>query len=420
MLFSRKALSLSALVLISTASHSQSEETVPQIVQQSLDKSMKKAQDKEWLESIEKYTKIDPKQLESIKKLTEKSRHLLKDSLIDNFDYSENDASLVSGFGDVESGSLDETVLNEEDTVILISMSMPQDLILSAMRTSEENDVPLYLNGMTKGSKNLTDSQKVIVTLAQSAGINPKIAINPLVFRKYDISAVPAIVVRQGDRVAIKYGLLNVDYVLEEANNKFAESQDEIIELGYAGKVFHIEEKDLVEEIKDRFNQKNWDNKKDEAIARFWEHTKLHGLPNATEDATWFIDPTVRVTKDIRNAQGELIAQAGEVKNPLKQFPMQMTYFIINPNELKQIAWLQKKLSTIKGQFQLMITHIDRNRGWEHFKELRQTLAVPIFVMPKEVPERFGVKAVPTIVETTTDGYLKVIQSNVSFEKISE
>lgn len=420
MLFFKNLLGLVVLILFSSESYAQIQDTIPQLIKKSTDRSLKIAGDKKWLESIEDYTKIDQKQLEEITKLTEKSRVLLKNSLIDNFDYSNNDASLIAGFGEVENEGTSEKSLVEEDAVILISMSMPEELVLSAMRASEDNNIPLYLNGMVKGSKTITDSQKLIIMLAQKAGISPRVAINPLVFRKYNISAVPAVVVRDGNRVAVKYGLLNVDYVVEEAITKFADSSEEVLELGMTGKVYQIEEKDLIEEIKERFNQKNWENKKDEAIARFWKHTKLNGLPNATEDAIWYIDPTVRVTKDIRNAEGDLIALAGEVKNPLKQFPMQMTYFIINPNEPKQIVWLQKKLSNVKGQFQLMITHIDRNRGWEHFKELRETLAVPIFVMPKEVPKRFGVKAVPTIVETTQDGYLKIIQSNVSFEKTSE
>ena len=114
--------------------------------------------------------------------------------------------------------------------------------------------------------------------------------------------------------------------------------------------------------------------------------------------------------KDIKNPAGEIIARAGETKNPLKQFPMKMTYLIVDPTIEKQVIWLKQRLRNISGQFQVMITHLDKNRGWEHFTEIRKKFNVPIFVMPKEVLERFKVKASPTIVTTTTDGYLKVDQ----------
>jgi len=416
MSFFKKTLGTAILIMACTAVYSQTEKTVPKLVSDSIENSLNKAKEKGWLDGVEEFSKIDESQLESITKLTEKSRELLRESLEDDFDYSQNEASLMAGFGEVKTEEEKGNVLYENDTVILISMSMPEKLILSAMRVSENKGVPIYLNGMVKGTKNITESQKVIITLAQEAGLKPKIALNPLAFREYDISAVPVVIIQKEGQVAIKYGMLNVDYVYEEAITKFSESKEEVIHLATSGKLYKIEEKDLIEEIKDRFNQKNWANKKDEAIARFWKHTKLNSLPNATEDAAWYIDPTVRVTKDIRNANGDIIAKAGEVKNPLKEFSMKMTYFIINPTEEKQVQWVKDKLSTITGQFQLMITHIDRNKGWEHFSQLRKSLDVPIFVMPKEVPERFGVKAVPTMVKTTTDGYLKVSQVNLDFD----
>jgi conjugal transfer pilus assembly protein TraW len=412
MLFFKRVIVSTAFIFLTAtaASKEQSEQqSLPDLIEASTQNALKQAKEMGWLDNVKQYQKIDEKQVEQIQVLTEKSRTLLSKSLVDDFDFTDEAANIVAGFGGTKNEEI-KGVKMEDDAVLLVSLSMPPKMLISAMRMSESHGIPIYLNGMIKGSHTLTDTYKALLMLAKKGGVKPKIAINPIVFREYNVTVVPAIIVKKGSRSAIKYGMLNVPYVIEQAEDTWLNEKDNDIELPTVGKLFLVEEMDLIEQMKNRFAKIDWEEKQKKAAARFWDNVTLVGLPQATKDETWFIDPTVHITKDIKNAQGEVIAKAGETKNPLKQFPMMMTYFIVDPTNEEQIAWLTGQLNHIRGQFQVMITHLDKKRGWDHFTEIRKTFNVPIFVMPKEVVQRFKVKASPSKVTTTTDGYLKVQQ----------
>ncbi len=51
-------------------------------------------------------------------------------------------------------------------------------------------------------------------------------------------------------------------------------------------------------------------------------------LPPAQEHKEFLIDPTVRVTQDVKDKQGRVIASAGELINPLSRFPQNLTMII--------------------------------------------------------------------------------------------
>ena len=156
----------------------------------------------------------------------------------------------------------------------------------------------------------------------------------------------------------------------------------------------------------------DWETKKKQAVKRFWKNYKTFELPQATEERQWLIDPTVRVVKDIKNGKGEVLARAGDVLNPLTQFPMSLRIFVINPSIAKEIDWLKNELKKVSGMFQVHITHVDKSNGWENLNEIRSALGTPVFLLQAQVLKKFDITATPSVVQTRPDGLIQVEQVN--------
>ncbi len=59
------------------------------------------------------------------------------------------------------------------------------------------------------------------------------------------------------------------------------------------------------------------------------------------------IDPTVRVTQDVKDKQGRVIASAGELINPLSRFPQNLTMIIFDPLNPGQLVWLSSSIDNV-------------------------------------------------------------------------
>nr|WP_284736553.1 hypothetical protein [Escherichia coli]QHJ90680.1 hypothetical protein [Escherichia coli] len=66
-------------------------------------------------------------------------------------------------------------------------------------------------------------------------------------------------------------------------------------------------------------------------------------LPPAQEHKEFLIDPTVRVTQDVKDKQGRVIASAGELINPLSRFPQNLTMIIFDPLNPGQLVWAEQQ-----------------------------------------------------------------------------
>lgn len=297
----------------------------------------------------------------------------------------------------------------EHDTAILFTLSMPEAALRELFTLSETQGVPIYLNGLAKGTSNIPQTLKLLQVLAERVGATPNVYINPTVFEELHVAAVPAMIVRSDSRKGVIYGLLDVDYAKQALAS--SDSAEEWADLGTHGQTYPVEELSLVDEMKRRLATVDWEGKKRQAVEGYWTKHQFNRLPRATETTGWYIDPTIRVKQDIRNGQGVTLAQAGEVLNPVTRLGISMSYVVIDGTDPQQVAWAATTLKTIKGQFQVMVSDMPTTKGgWDDLADLRRVLGAPVFMLPTEAVTRFKLTGIPALISTTNDGYLKVLQ----------
>lgn len=294
-------------------------------------------------------------------------------------------------------------LLEGSDGALFISFSMPRQALIDSFKIAKEHNLTILLRGMINGSNHIMDTMKLVQQLSAVSKVEPKVGINPLRFTEFNVTHVPAIVVTSLGTSHVITGTLDMEYVKSQIESGADTTEP-------AGQVFNIDEPDMVEQMKEAAANINWDDKQKKAKERFWKKYKTHELPFASDSEQWLIDPTTRVVSDIKNGQGQVLAYAGEVVNPLHKFPAKLTIFVINPYSESQMKWVKEKINTVGGMFQVHITHVDKKEGWDDYGDIRKKLGAPAFVLPEQVISKFKVKATPTIIQTRNDGLLQVQQ----------
>lgn len=106
--------------------------------------------------------------------------------------------------------------------LIFVSFSMPSDELRQRVQDAAALNIPVVIRGMVNGDMRATANAVAgLVKESNTGGIQ----IDPTVFRKYDISAVPVLIVacgNQGDRVDRLQG----DISLHQALKRVAEGGD--------------------------------------------------------------------------------------------------------------------------------------------------------------------------------------------------
>ncbi|WP_435277354.1 TrbC family F-type conjugative pilus assembly protein (plasmid) [Psychrobium sp. nBUS_13] len=346
------------------------------------------------LDGLDLNPKLSQKQLEEANKVAQKSLTILNKSLP------------ITPQKNKPAKSLFENV----DGAIFISFSMPRTAIIEALKVASTNNLTVIIKGFIANTKDIRPTLKVVNELSSAAGVEPNIGIDPIEFDRYSVSAVPTIVLKSNGRVTKAAGLLNIEFV----SNAHADIQerDSFFDMGVHGPIFNVEELSIIESMKSSIKDIDWEQKKANAVKRFWSNQKQVVLPDSITNEAWQIDPTVRVRKDIKNSKGLILARAGQVTNPFKKFNIKITILIINAAKNEQLQWAKHQIKSSLGAFQIHVTGINAKAGWKDIERIRSELGAPIFKMPDEVRTKFSVKALPTKISTNNDGTLNVEQFN--------
>lgn len=260
--------------------------------------------------------------------------------------------------------------------------------ILTAV--SGNSEAVIVFRGIPKGM-NLGQGVMLIQTLAAKKDPVPNIIIDPTLFRTYKITSVPTIVVLDEDEplpgeppkiVAQVSGLSDPAWLIREIKS------GERGNFGIKGPVEAISEPDLIEVAKARFANIDWEQKKKQAIKRFWKKQSFNELPPAKKARTRKLDPSILITRDITTLDGRLIAKKGETINPLDK---------------RQIAALAKALPEIQKapgvqQITYIATRFDREKGWDSYQAVSDHFDAPIYLLTPDLVSRFELEVTPSII----------------------
>ncbi|MGV7963800.1 TrbC family F-type conjugative pilus assembly protein [Photorhabdus tasmaniensis] len=297
----------------------------------------------------------------------------------------------------------EEALSTENGITIFASFSLPDYVLEDLLRTASEHKARVVFNGLKKGTTRLPETHAAINQLVVKGKFDsPLITIDPDSFSQYQILQVPTILSREQTRFALMVGSFNVDYFQRELASK--PNQDIFPN---AGTTYPVEEKSIISELEERARKYDWDGAKKRAIADTWKNQWMVNLPPAQEHKEWFIDPTVKVTQDVKDKQGRVIASAGELINPLSRFPQNLTMIIFDPLKPGQVEWAEKqyRLRLGSGQVMPMFTRIQQDNGWDHLNDLREKFNGKVFKVNEQIISRFQIKNMPALISTEKEKF---------------
>lgn len=283
--------------------------------------------------------------------------------------------------------------------LVFVSWTLGETEIKNLLKEYDgEGDVGLLFRGIPKDMR-MVDALAKIQRLSLDTKSSVSVLLDPVAFQKYAITAVPAVVIEDGESVlAMAKGTSSIARV--EESIRAGKKGD----LGFVGPILEIAEPDLIEVMKEKAAALDPEEMKRKAMARFWQGQKMFDLPHAQESRTRRLDPTVTVQQDMVTPEGKLIYRAGDKINPLSIRPFTQRMLIIDPSMPEQVSLAREQIEAY-GKSQtvtLILTSVDVEKGWEDFQRIQGALRAPAYLLKSDVKDRFAIERTPSVV--TADG----------------
>lgn len=284
---------------------------------------------------------------------------------------------------------------------IFISQAMPRgELAELATLSRERGDVTLVLRGLLPG-QTLKDLQALVWDLSQpvlEGGSAPAIVIDPRPFSELGITHAP-VLARDGEDGApllMVPGTTNLTW-FEERLASGARGRFDA-----AGPTVEVAERDMEEVLRESLAKVDAEALKErmQASARsFWQRAPLLDLPAAATTRERQVDPSFVVTQTITTPDGTVLAFEGERVNPLDRIPFHERLIVIDATVPAQVAFAKRVLadgSPLRNT--LIITRLDRERGWDAYSEAVVDFDRPVYVLTEAMRATYHLQHVPSLV----------------------
>lgn len=303
-------------------------------------------------------------------------------------------------------------------TYIFISYSLDRE-VLRAMfdKNRGRDDVIFVMRGVPDG-KGIADGIREMQELATEKEPVINCILDPTLFEAFGVKAVPTVVRAKGairdplkdpaaktakpELIAKVEGLDNDEWLLRQIEH------DEKGDLGQQGEIFEIAEPDMIKVMMARAAAIDWEAKKEAALKRVWTNQHFEPLAKAGETVTRELDPSIMVTQDMKDADGNIIHAAGTVINPLDIMPFTQVMMIFDPLDEEERKEIDRQRKTWEKEhpgavISYLVTRIDRDKGWDSYKEITDWLDAPIYLLTPEVKSRWQLRVTPSIVTADND-----------------
>ena len=305
-------------------------------------------------------------------------------------------------------------------TLVFASLSMPDNDIKELYRSlAGTKDTAIVIRGLPKGTTTINEAIRKIQQIAIDMKLKdaPSVVMNPVWFEQYHVSVVPTIVKLKSTTAMQSVDPNNlkpkeppkvearVEGVLSTLwlNDRIREGMKG--DLGRMGPVYEIGETDIVAEMQSRAAKIDWDAKKKNAYARVWNNLPFEELPKATQDKKRLVDPTFILKQDIKGTDGTVIAARGTKVNPLDSRPFTRLMVVFNGDDEKEIEFVrshlkqwQKRLGKKDEQTFLILTKLNRQKGWKAYEQITKTMDAKIYLLQNDIKTSFQLEASPCLV----------------------
>lgn len=101
--------------------------------------------------------------------------------------------------------------LGDKNILIFVSFSMPKESLKGWISEAEKIHAPVVIRGLVNNSFKETLARMNELVSNNKGGVQ----LDPVLFKKFQIKQVPAVVVRDGNEYDVIYGDSHLDYALE-------------------------------------------------------------------------------------------------------------------------------------------------------------------------------------------------------------
>lgn len=303
---------------------------------------------------------------------------------------------------------------SKEPILIFASRSLGEKGLEELLVTASHNpDSVVVFRGIPEHA-NLGQAIAGLQQFAASLDPVPNIVINPMLFTDYNVTTVPTIIIRKDQPVApgkLPEEQIRVSGLINPGWLKNRAEAGEEGDLGVRGPVAQISEPDIIELMKQRYARIDWDKERERAAANFWKKQVFTRLPEAHEDRTRELDPSIYITEDIKSKEGQVIAVKGSTINPLHLSDFTQALVIFDPLDADQVERVKAALPGIAKtpgvqKITYIVTQLDQDEGWESYKSVTDAFDAPVFLLTSDVLNRFELEYVPSIVTAKGDRFI--------------
>ena len=292
--------------------------------------------------------------------------------------------------------------------ILFVSASMGDAGLKRAFgAASGDPDITIVFRGALTG-ETFTQVARRLAKLLEDIDPKPNVAIHPKSFRDHRVASVPTMIESATGKVIR-------GTVLAETFRERAEDASEI-DLGMVGPVSDIVEPDLTLLIRERLAEIDIERRARDSVASYWQRAPFIDVPKAKKPRVRRLDPTVITENNLRDHEGRLLAPSGTRINPLAALPFTSRLLIFDGTDSAERQWAKEHIRRDRKTI-LITTRIDRDVGWPAWKELHQTLGLPVYLLQARIAERFALEVTPTMIEADPDGGALLITEDVPTDR---
>jgi len=174
-------------------------------------------------------------------------------------------------------------------------------------------------------------------------------------------------------------------------------------DLGAVSVSYAVKEIDVVEVIKSRLSNIDWDQKKKNATKRFITRSTNFNLPELTseKDIHYIIDPRVKFTREVKAKDGTIFASAGDIVDPTQLMTQELTLYVVDATRGKQRAFIKQELQNNKdlGLKHVLISKMEPAEDFTPIKNLQQFFNQQIFLLQPEMINKFKLEHTPAKIQ---------------------
>lgn len=292
-------------------------------------------------------------------------------------------------------------------TLIFVSWSLGATAIKDILTSYDGRPATgIVFRGIPEGMT-MVDAVTKMHMLTQETQSQVSVLLDPLAFQRHGIETVPAIVLEgESDELLVKASGISSTRLVDQA---LLESGEKGRDLGVYGPTSEIIEPDFLQVAKARIEALDMEAMKKRAIDRFWHTQTGTPLPPVTTPATRFVDPSVIIPADLKDANGNVVQKAGRI-NPLEMMPFNQKLVVIDPTQAWQVRLAQREYEAHGDELfvTVMATQIPPSSGWDLFQTVEDAINGPLYLLPGDMAQRFQILRAPSVV--TAEGLMFAVR----------